>query len=45
MSHLVADLYRWSWGRWRDSEAHYNCYRKHKPNVKQQAHWLLIQKE
>jgi len=22
MNHLVADLYRWSWGRWRVSEVH-----------------------
>ncbi len=26
MNHPIADLYRWSWGRWRDSEAHCNCF-------------------
>jgi len=35
----VADIYRWSWGRWRGSD---NCYRKCL-KVTEQARWLLIQ--
>ncbi len=36
--HPIADLYRWSWGRWRVSEASTSMYL----NVEQRAHWLLI---
>ncbi len=35
----IAYLYRWSWGRWRVSEAHCNCYSKHWPSI-----WMLSSK-
>ncbi len=46
MNHLVADLYRWSWGRWRVSEALCKLLQWALViylNVEQRAHWLLIQ--
>ncbi len=46
MNHLVADLYRWSWGRWRVSEARCETATTstgHIFNVEQRAHWLPIQ--
>ncbi len=46
MNHPVTDLCRWSWGKWRVSEALQlllQALAKYL-NVEQQAHWLLIQK-
>ncbi len=46
MNHLVADLYRWSWGRWRVSEARCKLLQQALViyvNVEQRAHWLPIQ--
>jgi len=37
---LVADLYRWSWGRWRVSENLLQLLKYLK--VEQQVNWLLI---
>ncbi len=46
MNHLVANLYRWSWGRWRVSEARCKLLQQALViylNVEQWAHWLPIQ--
>ncbi len=48
MNHLVADLYRWSWGRWSVSEARCKLLQQALViylNVEQQAHWLPIQEK
>ncbi len=46
MNHLIADLYRWSWGRRRASEACCKLLQQALViylNVEQRAHWLPIQ--